>query len=222
MAPELPDFKEYRKSKQQRADRDLKDLLHSYDEWLAYHTNLREKVRAKHLFSKKTGCPLEQIESRPWKKYFEDWFVFDYITVIGTRLFDMYIKERADQLSSAKVQLSGLMLTASLEPYHLVKKEQSELTAKSWLKDEKKKLTILQDSSISLDISAPYFLTRSIRCGFENRLISPVIPLRVPRDNSVIMHWRDTIQAKEEEHQRLRFMKENGVSLMTYADYEKY
>ncbi|MFB4163059.1 hypothetical protein ACE1TI_04270 [Alteribacillus sp. JSM 102045] len=221
MAPNLPDFKEYRKRKQQKADSDLRNLLQSYHKWLAVNTNLREKVRAKHLFSQKTGCLMLELEEVPWKLYFEDWFAFDYITIIGTRLFDMFVKEKAEQLSPAEKQLSGLILTAALEPYQLIEKEEGALVAKSWLKKEKIELTMGPAASASLHFSASHFLARFIRCGFENRIISPVIPLRLLHKDQA-ENWRKTVQGKEEEHQRLRFLKENGVRLIAYADDKEY
>ncbi|SDH31068.1 hypothetical protein SAMN05192534_1047 [Alteribacillus persepolensis] len=215
MACEVPDFNEYRKRKQQQMDRELDTLLRTFQQWLVYHTNLREKVRAKHLFSEKTGCSLERIEQQPWHHYFTDWFMFDYITIIGTRLFDMFIKEQMKDLTRAQVQLSGVILTAALEPYTFVQTGENGVKAVSWANNETVYLTTLPSSSISLERMYPYFLTRSVWCGFENRLISPAVPLMMSNEAK---EWSQAIKEKEEKHQRLRFMKEHGVMLLSYAE----
>ncbi|RSL32916.1 hypothetical protein D7Z54_12885 [Salibacterium salarium] len=216
MASNVPDFEEYRKEKQQQADQDFIELLELYTGWLKHHTNLREKVRAKHLFAELTNRAVEDLEEQPWKRYFEDWFAFDYITIIGTRLFDMFVKEKADVLSPEKIQMSGLVMTAALEPFQILKQEDQGALVTPLLREDEKRLTSLFETSRNVGETS-YILARTIHCGFENRIFSPIVPLVLPEQNDFIDQWKTLSKAKEAEQQRLRFMKENGASWLAFA-----
>ncbi|MFZ4450698.1 hypothetical protein [Salibacterium aidingense] len=216
MLSNVPDFEQYREQKQKQADQDLSELLKEYSSWLKRNTNLREKVRAKHMYAEQAGQQVEDLEMSPWKSYFEDWFAFDYVTIIGSRLFDLFIKEEAANLAPAKVQLGGLVLTAALEPFQILhRRTRSVLATPLWRKEEKRLSPLSEDGCI--DDTASVILVRSVHCGFEHRVISPVVPLVLPEENNIIEEWKVRSEEKEEENQRLRFMKEHGASWMAYA-----
>ncbi|MGY4689190.1 hypothetical protein [Salibacterium sp. K-3] len=220
MISNVPDFAKYRRQKQNQADHDLMELLDAYSEWLKHNTNLREKVRAKHLFAEQTGQDPADLEEEPWRRLFEDWFAFDYITVIGSRLFDLFVKEKASMLPPARMQLAGLVLTAALEPFRVLEMENGSLTAAPLWKEEEKKLTPLTGDFL-LPRAVSTVLARPVHCGFENRVFSPAVNLSIPENDAGLAAWRRRMEEKEEENQRLRFMKENGVSWLLYADMKK-
>ncbi|MFC3525505.1 hypothetical protein ACFOLK_13125 [Marinococcus halophilus] len=116
------DIQRYRQRRQVEADRRLESLLAAFKDWKEENTNLREKVRAKHLFAEQTGLAVEQVEKRPWDMLFEEWFSYDYVTIIGTHLFDMFLKQTLTERTRMDLQLGGLLLTASWLPVELNEK----------------------------------------------------------------------------------------------------
>ncbi|MDQ0298535.1 hypothetical protein J2S78_000943 [Salibacterium salarium] len=216
MASNVPDLKKYRQEKQQQADQDFIELLECYNSWLKRNTNLREKVRAKHLFAELADQTVEDLEEQPWKQYFEDWFAFDYITIIGTRLFDMFVKENAKNLSPSKIQLSGLILTAVLEPFQIIDRNNNTILATPLLGDDEKRLTSVYELDATSSETS-HILARTVHCGFEDRAFSPMVPLVLPEQHDIIDKWKSVSKEKEAENQRLRFMKEHGASWLTFA-----
>ncbi|SFQ08024.1 hypothetical protein SAMN05518683_11675 [Salibacterium halotolerans] len=217
MISNVPDFEKHRREKQKQADHDLTALLDAYSNWLKHNTNLREKVRAKHMFAEQAGCDTQELEEEPWRRYFEDWFAFDYVTVIGSRLFDMFIKENSAVLPPSQIQLSGLVLTAALEPYKVLSLHNGAATVSPlWEKEEKRLSSLTGDVPLSQKTSS--ILVRSVYCGFENRVFSPVVPLSIPENETRLKEWKQRYEKKEEEQRRLRFMKENGASWYVYTE----
>ncbi|MFD2705330.1 hypothetical protein [Salibacterium lacus] len=217
MISNVPSFEEHRREKQKQADLDLMELLDAYEDWLKHNTNLREKVRAKHMFAEQAGCDVSDLEEEPWRQYFEDWFAFDYVTIIGSRLFDLFVKEKAAVLTPSQIQLSGLVLTAALEPFRVISLQSGSVTAVPLWEKEEKRLSSLH-GNFPLFEKTSYILARPVYCGFENRVFSPVVPLIMPGDDAELREWKARYEKKEEENRRLRFMKDNGASWLVYAD----
>ena len=205
-----PDFDAYRRRKQAQADQELGELMATFHDWASYHVNLREKVRAKHIFSEIVSLPKEIIDGSPWEKVFEDWFLFDYVTIIGTRNVDMFLKKEATKLKPAQTQLGAIILTAGLEPYRILKKKGNMMEAVKTDNGQTK-----QFKTVDRSVTSEYFVCRSIQCGYKDRMISPYIPIDPPQEE--IKKWRQELADREKDNQQFRFIKEYGIRWLRFA-----
>ncbi len=128
MQQDVSNFKAYRDQKQTEADQALHELYESYFSWLEKNTNLREKVRAKHIFKEKTDMHPDKLNETSWLLQFEHWFAFDYVTVIGSRMFDLFVRKNQGYMTKKMLELSGLIMTSAIQLFkRLFKKEKEDL-----------------------------------------------------------------------------------------------
>ncbi|MFB5663916.1 hypothetical protein [Alteribacillus sp. HJP-4] len=206
MSSSTPDFAAFRREKQQNADENLIKLLTDFEQWLGPNTNLREKVRAKHIFAEKVKINVDEVDQPGWSVFFEDWFAFDYITVIGTHLFDMFIKKQADKLSAPELQLAGLVMTSVLEPLQIKENHDQLLETESLQSGERKTVSLLPKSMFSIDVKEEWLLVRSVYCGFQHRIISNPAPLEL---TDFILPLTPPLET--ERSRQLTSMKEHGL-----------
>ncbi|MBU8905224.1 hypothetical protein [Desertibacillus haloalkaliphilus] len=218
----IVDFRQLRIEKQLEADRQLFSLYESFFSYLQKNTNLREKVRAKHLFHHMVGLQPDQVSDDFWTVHFEHWFAFDYRTVVGSRMFDMFIREQRQHLSKGMLQQSGLLFMMALEPY-MVKRV-----------DSHKELLIadpFQANAEAFKVKSMLFsfddvkvgdvlLLRLVRSGFDDVMVGPYA--KVPSDKTMDMlaemkqDKERVVDTNSEISWRL-YVKEHGVKYLQYA-----
>ncbi|WP_226673594.1 hypothetical protein [Rossellomorea aquimaris] len=114
------DLEQFRQKKQNIAEGHIEDLYRKAFEYALKETNIREKVRAKMIFTKRF---LHNDEARMIpgvEKLFQEWFLFDYKTITGQTLFFQFLQNHP--LHESTKFLGAVMLTAAWEPIQVVKK----------------------------------------------------------------------------------------------------
>jgi hypothetical protein len=167
-----------RKKKQQEYDRALEFMYVSYFSYLRRHANIREKVRAKHIFREQTGLSQEQLLEKTWENQFEHWFAFDYRNIQGGRMFDLYLKEEKKRMTEPMFVLAALLLTIVLEPI-IVEGVYHKGKIKAVNPFEKKPQIIFGQSYPFSDIrSGDLLFIRKIKSAYQMTMLGPY--LRVP------------------------------------------
>lgn len=176
-----------RKERQLEFDEALRSLYNDYFSFLNRHANIREKVRAKHIFREKTGLSQEALLEEKWENQFEHWFAFDYRNIQGTLMFDLYFKKNKHNMTETMVVLSALLLTTVVEPI-IVTGIRNE-----WSIEGENPLDHISQSihSLSNPISGvktgDLLFIRKIKSGYRMTVLGPY--LHVPRSQtSTLLH----------------------------------
>ncbi|TYR82101.1 nicotinate phosphoribosyltransferase [Priestia megaterium] len=113
---DIINFKEIRVQKQLQSDHAIQRF---YDEYLFFvnrYTNIREKVRASHLFRERMGVSHDAELSAQMEDLFLQWFAFDYVTIQGQTLFQQFLREQVSKQHASFLIQGALFLTSVLEP----------------------------------------------------------------------------------------------------------
>ena len=113
------DLEQFRQKKQKIAEDRIDDLYGKAYDFALKETNIREKVRAKMIFSRRFFLQEEALMNEGVEKLFQEWFLFDYKTIKGQTLFFQFLQTHPLH-ESAKL-LGAVVLTAAWEPI-IVKK----------------------------------------------------------------------------------------------------
>ncbi len=113
---DIIDLIEIRKEKQSQTDDAIQSFYDEYVLFVMRYTNIREKVRASHLFRERTGLSQEQMQLSDKEYLFQHWFAFDYVTIQGRTLLQQFISEKAATRNETFLIQSALFLTSVLEP----------------------------------------------------------------------------------------------------------
>lgn len=108
---------EYRAEKQAQSEKCSLQLHSMAIDYVNRSVNIREKVRAKHIFRNKLGLPANQALLEQLDEIFLDWFLFDYKTIQRTTIFNQFIKEMAKDLKEYEMIQAALCISAVMEPF---------------------------------------------------------------------------------------------------------
>ncbi|MEC2078246.1 hypothetical protein [Metabacillus fastidiosus] len=119
------DLQEHRINKEVRLEKAMIDHYEQLMLYIKHRVNIREKVRAKVIFSEKVGCKSSSKFNTLEEQLFLNWFAFDYTTVQGLTIYQIFLKHyhRLDDV------LHALFMVSVLEPYEILKKNEDYITA---------------------------------------------------------------------------------------------
>ncbi|MCA1032381.1 hypothetical protein LCL95_15205 [Bacillus timonensis] len=154
------DYRSLRIAKQREAEHVIVGLYTKFKKHLDRNSNIREKVRAKHLFREKINWPGNEPFTKEITNLFEDWFAFDYITIQGLTMLQLYIKDHKRDFSEQELFYSALLLTAVLEPVIIIEKvSDGQICAKELL--ENKKINIMKSPPIpKIEVGSVIFVRK--------------------------------------------------------------
>ncbi|RIW35704.1 hypothetical protein D3H55_07430 [Bacillus salacetis] len=111
----------YKRKKQQQAEGHAEALYKQSLLFLERETNIREKVRAKFIFSKKYSISLEGVpEGADLDTLFRQWLLFDYKTAANKTVFHQFLNKNAGEMAEPDRMLGALFLTAAWEPVEVL------------------------------------------------------------------------------------------------------
>ncbi|KON86705.1 hypothetical protein AF332_07795 [Sporosarcina globispora] len=123
------DLQSFRKAKQVQGEKNALRLYTLSMDYTERTANIREKVRAKHLFRKTLGLAPEDAYSPIQQEVFQNWFLFDYKTIQGSTMFSLFLKNNARQLSESDLIQGALFLTSAMEPIRILGKNRNVISA---------------------------------------------------------------------------------------------
>jgi hypothetical protein len=173
----LFDLNLYRNQKQLLAEKNAKKLYSMVEDYAIRYANIREKVRAKHLFR-------QQIQSNhngSLPKYLEDifdqWFLFDYHTIQGETMFSLFLKQRSSKLSEPEMILGALFLTTFVEPYEII--EIDEEIGTMFVRGAQNNKLISMKSVEGFDlIKGEYIFVRRLPLITKDWIIGPIFHIQ--------------------------------------------
>jgi hypothetical protein len=174
MENSIKDLEAYRKQKQAKSEESAVALYRKAKRDAAVNANIREKVRARHIFREAAGLPGGIPFSSEQEEAFEDWFLFDYISIRGFTMFNLFLRRNSGQLAEADLIQGALFLSSVLQPARIERASGEELAASDILTGER--LQLKAEESICLEEGRSYFI-RCIPVFSADFCFGPVFPM---------------------------------------------
>ncbi|WP_018921756.1 hypothetical protein [Salsuginibacillus kocurii] len=217
MAKSIINFESLKEKKQEEANQALVSIYEKYFNWVQVNANLRDKVRAKHLFRQLAFLHPDETETKEWQELFEHWFAFDYVTIIGSRLFDLYIRKESGNLSASELAVGGLIMTSALEPVQIISERTGDEQQAFFPYSNEEKLLAYQPLGPLQSLNqGEWYLLRPLRCGFKTVNLGPAVAL-APEVKQVVEHVFQSDREKAGEGHSLSYRKEKGIQFMSYV-----
>ncbi|PYZ97167.1 hypothetical protein CR205_00770 [Alteribacter lacisalsi] len=213
------DFQKLRNEKQAKAEDSLTEVYDLFFTFIERQANLREKVRAKRLFSHKVNYPENQVFDRWIQLQFEHWFAFDYVTVIGSRMFDLFVREHRHQLSAPMLDLCGHLMLMSLEPAEVTGKGSGgNVKVKRLVNNE-----MMEVTSFLSDLrgeEGDLVFMRFVPVGFKTFAAGPAFTVAREEKKQVTAQLEGLLTEKRKDSPAAvtRYMKEYGIDYLRYAE----
>lgn len=210
----IVDMKRVKEEKQKQMHVSFEDLYASLFTYVQSEANLRETVRAKHLFRHKIGLPKDAVLDKDLRIHFEHWLLFDYVTVVGSRLFDMFVRAKRQELSKQHLELCGIMMLMHLEPIQIIEKKDTSIMYTPLFKAQNKQIEatpyLFQENFHTEGI----VFTRILKMGVENKFIGPAIHV-APNYCKEVVKRLERIHSDGPASFR-RYLKEYGIDMLQY------
>jgi hypothetical protein len=110
--------------------------------------NIREKVKAKYIFSEKVGCERSSVFTKIEEQLFLDWFIFDYLTIKGTTNYQSYLSQSSNKRHSLDAVVHALFMASVLEPFKVIKFNDSHIHAEKLITGERCTIKTLSKNKI--------------------------------------------------------------------------
>ncbi|MBD7935504.1 MULTISPECIES: hypothetical protein [Cytobacillus] len=106
----------FREKKQLQGEEASFQLIDKVKRYSARHLNIREMVRAKHIF--KLHLQLKEEDEIPSSLYqlFTDWLIFDYQTIHGVSVFQLFLQRQRNQMREYEMIQAALCMASVMEP----------------------------------------------------------------------------------------------------------
>lgn len=210
----IVDLQRVKEEKQKRIHDSFTDLYIGMFTYVQSEANLREKVRAKHLFRHKLGLPKDAVLTEDLQVHFEHWLLFDYVTVIGSRIFDMFVRAKKNELSKQQLEICGIMMLMHLEPIQIIEKKNKKIMYTPLFETKNKQIEATPYLFPGEFLEGDLVLSRILKMGVENKIIGPSIQIS-PN------YYKDVIKRLETNYREgptlyRRYLKEYGIDMLQY------
>ncbi|WP_416151526.1 hypothetical protein ACM26V_11345 [Salipaludibacillus sp. HK11] len=212
----LVNLEKVKKNKQKVMYETFSDLYDWMFTYVQSEANLREKVRAKHLFCHKLGLDNKKELPPSLQLHFEHWLLFDYVTVVGSRLFDLFVRAKKDEMSKRMLELSGILMLMHLEPFRIRKVEGQEISCTPLFKPEGKRIEARPFLFKTEFEEGKIVFARISTIGFEKRIIGPSALILPMYEEQIIDKLNGIYNQGHQEFRR--YLKEYGVDMLKYGN----
>lgn len=208
----LINFSKVKREKQKVYIQDAEDLYEWVFHYLQTEMNLREKVRAKTMFRKVCGYSRDHSLSKEEELHFEHWLLFDYITVIGSRPFDLFVRSRQTEMSKYMMETAGLFMLMHLAPYRVLQSNGKEHLIAPFQEERENAVRSLGPAQ-QLE-SGSLIMARIATVGFEKMMVGPCFTISADREEEVAAELRKQADMGKKSYHR--YLKELGISFLRY------
>ncbi len=208
MENSIEDLEAYRKQKQAKGEENALALYGKAQRDSAVNANIREKVRARHIFRETAGLPGGIPFSSEQEDVFEDWFLFDYISIRGSTMFNLFLRRNSGQLAEADLIQGALFLSSVLQPVKIERAEGEKFAAFDILTGEK--LQLKAADSIKLVERRSYWI-RCIPVFTGNFCFGPAFPMN--NADAVVEQYKELMASGEGMTWR-SFLKKSALALL--------
>ncbi|RBW71439.1 hypothetical protein [Bacillus taeanensis] len=203
-----------RKQKQQTYDAAIENLYDHYFFYLERRINIREKVRARHIFCNIVGIEPSHLLLERWEDHFEHWFAFDYRNIQGTTMFDRFLRENNTKWTEPMLKVSALFLLITLEPVVVTSGcKNNLLEVKNIFTAQNEQVKIMKNSIHDIH-NGDLLLIRKIKSGFRMMMIGPYWKIDYDKANAVIQKIEKDFKNFQKEFPGCAyrtFLKINGI-----------
>ncbi|MBN8200884.1 MULTISPECIES: hypothetical protein [Bacillaceae] len=172
----IMDLHSFRKAKQLQGEKNALRLYTLSRDYTERTANIREKVRAKHLFRKTLGLDPEAAFLPIQQAVFQDWFLFDYKTIQGSTMFSQFLKNNSRELSESDLIQGALFLTSVMEPIRIIEVCQKVISASR--AEDNTPFLLSQNGVFRPELSKGWYLIRRIPIQMYDLPIGPFISIQ--------------------------------------------
>ncbi|GEN36535.1 MULTISPECIES: hypothetical protein [Aneurinibacillus] len=214
----LVDFFAEREAKQ-RCFNDLHEgLMEKLREYSCRVLNLREKVRAKHIFRSKVNLSSEALLTPFWEAQYGIWLLLEYQNIKGERLIEKYLLDQDTNLSEQELHLAAHWMAAYPTIYRV---------EEAW--EEGYRLTDLwggeaidvalgdREQARSEFMIGQYLFARLAKVGFVHRFIGPYSLINKERISEIQQNLEADFERSKEENSQWSwrlFMQQHGIEVL--------
>lgn len=137
-------FQQIRQEKEKQLTHFIIEHIELFKKYVDRQVNIREKVKAKHIFSEKVGCIKSPVFTKMEEQLFLDWFTFDYMTIKGKTVYQSFLDQTISKEHPLNQVVFALFMASVLEPFKVIKAEDKHIIAKKLLTGESFKLHLLR------------------------------------------------------------------------------
>lgn len=185
-------------------------------------TNLREKVRARHVFSTITGDDSFPEKNPQWEDWFQLWYALDYLNIRGYRHLDGYLHKYRTDLTDKELRMIASLMTSYLSVFRLqIDEESGCFMAREFFRGQDAGDLVLGLNG--LEEGSPLYLLRPVKVGVYHVPAGPAAP--VTRKQAKAMNeWLESMyqaewrQRTDESFSWRVFMQHWGVGLIHWLD----
>lgn len=211
--PHVIDFKKERQFKQSQYDRVYQSLQERVSFFAERMLNVREKVRAKHIFHHLTGATAQQVEVSPWDAHFAAWLAYEYLNIQGKRVLERFLETERDRLDEEEWFVAGRLLVSYPSLYELQPRD-------GGIRDLWTDAVVDHGKHIEEWKNGRLLFARWVRIGYEWRLHGPVARFD---EESKERALNDLEQRHQRFHDRFPdgssriFLQQQGVAALRHA-----
>jgi hypothetical protein len=209
------DFELLRNKRQIKSDKAILSLYHSYLNFLKKEVNIREKVRAKHVFRLTFQVAKEEVDTAIWEPHFWNWFAFDYTNVMGTSMFSLYLKQQRVHMSETDLMISAILMTVKFEPIILKDNANGSLWNGIDPTTNEKATYYVPSEQQKVNKEDLIFL-RSVRSGVRKLVVGPVLRMKNDTKDEILCKIKDNFK-REHDNWRL-YLKKHSSYFYSKAD----
>jgi hypothetical protein len=222
---EIIDFQALREKKENQAETAVSSLYHDYMTFLYRELNIREKVRAKHLFCNLAEIPPETLRNSEWEACFFHWLAFDYKNITGGSLLQLYLDQHK-KITGEHIYIIGALLMASvIEPaFANEQKSNKNLIVESTFEGGLSSLKGLDGSFSEIEIGDLIFI-RKVRLAQSYLQLGPIIKIPLIKQKGILQRLQNDygqMKFKNDELTWRAFLKLHVVKYVNEGNIIKY
>lgn len=212
------DLVSYREQKQLQAETNAERIYSLATDFVIRYSNIREKVRAKHLFRQQIYFHNELPLPKYLEELFQQWFLFDYHTIQGETMFSLFLKKHSTVLTEHEMILGAVFLTSYIEPFEIIEVDQENrlLIVKETTEGKIFSITMIANE-ITYGSKGEYVFLRRLPLVSKDWAIGPIF---LVQSNELIRQVTSSFEQSKKNNPSLTwraYLKRQGYFLLAQA-----
>ncbi|AMA73868.1 hypothetical protein P4S93_03795 [Aneurinibacillus thermoaerophilus] len=215
----LVDFFAERKAKQRAFNEMHERLMEKMHEYACRTLNLREKVRAKHVFRSKLTLPSEALLIPFWEAQYGIWLLLEYQNIKGERIIEKYLMEENADLSEQELHLAARWMAAYPSIYRVIEAWEEGYRVDDIWAEETMDVALGEREQVRSEFMVgQYLFARLAKVGFIHRFIGPYA--LIPKERIPLIKQSleaDFERSKKENNSQWSwrlFMQQHGIKAL--------
>ncbi|GAB7388856.1 hypothetical protein BSNK01_26940 [Bacillaceae bacterium] len=214
------DFAQEREARQRAYCEAEKSFFQGLQKFAEQNVNLREKVRARHIFRALTGASAEELVLPRWEAQFESWFLLEYLNIKGRKILERYIEEKRQELNEAEITVAAHLLVTYPSVYLLCERRDDAYKLREiWREGESPVQWVAAERLGGPAAVGDYLFARIAKVGFIEQAVGTTTLL----NEKGIPALKEQMRKKYEEFRKKTaggswrlFMQRYGVSALQW------